>query len=191
MWILFRMGERKLVQMVQVTRSRWPPYPYMVKNFKNFFSGTERPMTLKLGMQHRVLEYYQVCSNDAPWLTLTYFTARSNLVAYAFVWEKVKTMAFSETIVVYDINIGRCSQLNEYMKLWVPNVKVIHWPCSKSLSFNIFKLLFLNNPLILIYPQHSVERYRTKNPLDFILVTKQLLHNGFGTRIWSWKLTSR
>ena len=39
--------------------------------------------------------------------------ARSNLVAYAnFVGEKVKTMDFSETIVVYDIKVGRCSQLN-------------------------------------------------------------------------------
>ena len=48
-------------------------------------------------------------------LTLTYFTAMSNLVLYAFVWEKVK-VDFSETIVVYDIKVGRCSQLNEYMK---------------------------------------------------------------------------
>ena len=55
-------------------------------------------MTLKLGMQHQVLDYYQVCSNDVPGLTLTYFTARSNLVPYAFVWEKGKTMDFSETI---------------------------------------------------------------------------------------------
>ena len=31
---------------------------------------------------------------------------------------KVKTMDFSETIVVYDIKVGRCSQLNEYMKLY-------------------------------------------------------------------------
>ena len=68
-------------------------------------------------MQHEVLEYYQVCSNDAPGLTLTYFTARSNLVAYGFVWEKVKTVDFSETIVLYDINVGRCSQLNKFMKL--------------------------------------------------------------------------
>ena len=71
-------------------------------------------------MQHRVLEYYQVCSNDDPGLTLTYFTARSNLVPYAFVWKNVKTIDFSETtrIVVYDIKDGRCSQLNEYMKLY-------------------------------------------------------------------------
>ena len=59
-------------------------------------------MTLKLGMQHLLLEYYQVSSNDDPGLTLTYFTARSNLVPYDFVWEKGKTVDFSETIVVYD-----------------------------------------------------------------------------------------
>ena len=69
----------------------------------------KRPMTLKLGMQHQVLEYYQVCSNDDPELTLIYFKARSNLVPYAFVWEKGKTMDFSETIVVYDVKVGRCS----------------------------------------------------------------------------------
>ena len=68
-------------------------------------------MTLKLGMQHRILKYYQVCSNDAPGLTLTYFMTRSNVVLYALVLEKVKTMDFSETIVVYDIKVDRCSQL--------------------------------------------------------------------------------
>ena len=63
-------------------------------------------MTLKICMQHRVLEYYQICSNDDPGLTLTYFMARSNLFRCAFVWEKVKTKDFSETIVVYDIKVG-------------------------------------------------------------------------------------
>ena len=86
-------------------------------------------MTLKLGMHHRVLDYYQVCSNDYPGLTLTYFTARSNLVPsafiwekgktmdfyftarsslvpHAFVWEKGKTMDFSKTIAVYDLKLA-------------------------------------------------------------------------------------
>ena len=58
-------------------------------------------MTLKLGMQHWVLGYYQICSNEDPGLTLTYFMARSNVVPYAFVWEKGKTVDISETIVVY------------------------------------------------------------------------------------------
>ena len=53
-------------------------------------------MTLKLGMQHWVLKYYQVCSNDDPGLTLTYFTARLNMVPYAFVWKKVNQWIFQE-----------------------------------------------------------------------------------------------
>ena len=61
-------------------------------------------MTLKLVMQHRVLEFYHVYSNDDP--GLTYFTARGNLVPYAFVWEQGKTVDFSETIVVYDLNVN-------------------------------------------------------------------------------------
>ena len=75
-------------------------------------------MTLKVGMQYRVLEYYQVCSNDDAGLTLTYFMAGSGIVPYVFVWKEGKTMDFSETIVVCDIKVGRCSQLNEYMKLY-------------------------------------------------------------------------
>ena len=63
-------------------------------------------MILKFGMQHRMLEYYHVFSNDDPGMTLTYFTARSNLVPYAFVWEKGKTMDFSETIVIYDLKLA-------------------------------------------------------------------------------------
>ena len=51
------------------------------------------------------VEYYQVCLNDDPGLTPTYFTARSNLVPYAFVWEIGKTMDFSETIV-YDLKLA-------------------------------------------------------------------------------------
>ena len=70
------------------------------------FSETKRPMTLNLSMHHRVLEYYQVCSNDDPGLTLTYFTARSNLVPYAFEWEKGKTMDCSETVVVYVLKLA-------------------------------------------------------------------------------------
>ena len=66
-------------------------------------------MTLKLSVLHWVLKYYQFCSNDDPEMTSTYFTARSNLVLYAFVWEKGKTMDFSETIVVFDVKVGRCS----------------------------------------------------------------------------------
>ena len=63
-------------------------------------------MTLKLSMHHRVHQYYQICSNDDPGLTLTYFTARSNLIIYACVSEKGKTMEISETIVIYDLKLA-------------------------------------------------------------------------------------
>ena len=52
-----RCGEWKYVQIFQVT---WPcPYKLWWKTSKIFFFGTKRPMTLKLGIQHRVLEYWQ------------------------------------------------------------------------------------------------------------------------------------
>ena len=52
-------------------------------------------------------------------MTLTYFTARSNLVTYAFLCEKVKTVDFSETIAASDLKSGRCIQLidHEFMKV--------------------------------------------------------------------------
>ena len=63
--------------------------PIYGKNLKKIsFCGTKQQMNLKVGMQHWVLKYYQVCSNNDLRLTLAYFTARLNLVPYAFVWEK-------------------------------------------------------------------------------------------------------
>ena len=91
--------------------------PIYGKTLKNLLPRAKRPMTLKVDMQHRVLEYYQVCANDGSGLNVIYFMARSNIVLYAFVWEEGKTMDFLETTVVYDIKVGRCSQLNEYKKL--------------------------------------------------------------------------
>ena len=67
-------------------------------------------MTFKFGMQHRVLKYYQIPSNEYPGLTLTYFMTRSNLIPYAFVWGKGKTIDFSEIIVVYDLKLATDDQ---------------------------------------------------------------------------------
>ena len=103
------------------------------------FTRTKRSMNMKVCMQHWVLEYYQVCSNDDPGLTLTCFTTMSNSIHHAFVWEKGKTMAFSETIVVCYIQVGRCRQLNEYMSLYEDQRATsfidLH---PSSLTFNIF-----------------------------------------------------
>ena len=41
-------------------------------------------MILKLGMKHQAIKFYKVYVNYDPWMTLTYFTARSTEVALAF-----------------------------------------------------------------------------------------------------------
>ena len=85
--------------------------PYTVKNLNKSLFGTKRPITLKLAMQYWLIDYCQIYSNDDTGMTLTYFTAKSYLFPYTFVWEKDKNNMF-----VYDIKVGRCSQSNEYMK---------------------------------------------------------------------------
>ena len=85
---------------------------YGKKHSKIFFSGTGRPSSRNL-----------VCSigtpaHHDPGVTLTYFTARSNLVTLAFLWENVKTVDFSETIAACDLEVGRCRELIEFMKVY-------------------------------------------------------------------------
>ena len=41
---------------------------------------------------------------------------RSNLVTYAFLWEKKKTVDFSETIAACDLKVGRWRQLIKVMR---------------------------------------------------------------------------
>ena len=76
-------------------------------------------------------------------MTLTYLTAKSYLFPYASVWEKDKN-----NMVFYNIKVCRCSQSNEYMKRYEyqrsRSFIDLH---PRSLRFNIFKLLFLRNPL--------------------------------------------
>ena len=67
---------RHLVHMTKMAAT-----PIYGKNpSKIFFSRTGRRISTKLGMQHRGLKPIIVCSSDDPGVTLTYFTARSNLV---------------------------------------------------------------------------------------------------------------
>ena len=82
-----------------------PPCPYMVKTSKNLLRN-QKNVDLETWYAASGARALPSCSNDDPGLTLTYFKARSNLVPYAFVWEKGKTMDFSETIVVYDLKLA-------------------------------------------------------------------------------------
>ena len=73
---------------------------------KIFFSRTNRPITLKLNMKHCLCKYYQDCSNYDPGLTLAHFIPRSNLVTYAFIWKKVKTIYCLETIAALGLKVA-------------------------------------------------------------------------------------
>ena len=65
-----------------------------VKSFKNLLFWNLKADDLETWYAASRTRVLLSCSNDAPGLTLTYFTARSKLVSYAFVQEKVKTMDF-------------------------------------------------------------------------------------------------
>ena len=62
-------------------------------------------------------KFAQMMTLDWPWPILWQGQIWSLLLLYG---EKGKTMDFSETIVpvVYDVKVGRCSQLNDYMNLY-------------------------------------------------------------------------
>ena len=89
MWSLLEKWERKFIQMVQVTWPRWPLCSKVLKTLKKIFSRTTVPIVLKLGMYYQGLYYYKVYINHDPWLSITYFTARSVLVPQAFEWGKL------------------------------------------------------------------------------------------------------
>ena len=73
--------------------------PIYGKNLKKFFfSKTKRPMALKLGMQHWVLKYYQVCSNNDPVLALTYFMQGQIWSLTLLYGKKVKQWIFQKLL---------------------------------------------------------------------------------------------
>ena len=80
----------------------------MVKTLKNLLLWNRKADDLETWYAALSARVLPSLLNDDPGFTLTYFMARSNLVPYAFVLEK-GTLDFSETIVDYDVKIGRCS----------------------------------------------------------------------------------
>ena len=67
---VYKNGQGHMTKMAAMAINR-------KKHLKIFFSRTRRPMILKLGMKHQAMELYKVYINRDPWMTLTYFTARS------------------------------------------------------------------------------------------------------------------
>ena len=132
----------------------------MLINGKNpleiFFSRTGRPISTKLGMVALGLQPIIVYSNDDPRVTLTYFTAWSNLVILAFLWGKSENSGFAETIATCDLKVGRCRQLIEIMKV-----------CEYSRSRPFFLPYIFQVMYVLCFtrPRYQVSVYRTIGPL--------------------------
>ena len=62
---------------------------FVVKTFKNLLLLNGQSYDLETWHVHQGLKLYKICINDDLGFTLTYFTARSNLVAYMFEWGKL------------------------------------------------------------------------------------------------------
>ena len=145
-WSLLETGERKFVQMVLVTWPRWPPYPYIVKTLKSLLLRNQKANDFETWYAASGTWVIPNLFKWWSWVDLDLFYARSNLVPYAFVWQKGKTMDFSETIVVYDVKVCRCSKLNDNMNLYeYPRSRSFNDLGPRSLRLNIFKFLFLRN----------------------------------------------
>ena len=86
---LHRMLGWKYIQMFQGTWPRWRLGPYMVKTFRNHILRNQEAD--ELGIQHRVLKYNQICSNDDTGLTMTIFMTWSYLFPNASAWVKAYT----------------------------------------------------------------------------------------------------
>ena len=89
-------------------------------------------MTLKLGMRHWLLEYYQVCSNDDHGFTLTYFTAGSNLVYIIGVLKYYRTCPNDDTELILTVFMT-WSNLFPNASVWVKAYTVYMELCISKL----------------------------------------------------------
>ena len=101
------MGERKVCSNGPDHMTKMAAMPVYGRNLKNLLLRNPKADDLETWYAALGARVLPSCLNDDHGLTLTYFMARSHL--FPFVWENAKTMDFSETVVVYDIKVGRRS----------------------------------------------------------------------------------
>ena len=117
------------------------PFPYMAKTLK-IFSGTKRPTTLKLCMQHQVLKYYEVYSNDDHALTLTFYS-KVKFVPLCVCMGTHFNSRFPRNYWSLWTKRWHIKSIKwAHEDLWVPKVKVIHWFLSSHPDLINFKHFF-------------------------------------------------
>ena len=115
----------------------------MSKNLKNFLLWNQKADDIETWCAVSSTWDYRMCW--WPWVDTDLFYGNVKFDSSCFCMGKTwgKTIDFSETIVVYDIKAGRCSQPNEYMKLYeYQRSRSFIDIRPRSLRFNIFKLFF-------------------------------------------------
>ena len=132
-------GGTKICSVVQITR--WPPCPYMVKTLKKLLLWNQKADDLEswyAALGTRVLpNLFKWC----PWVDVDIFFGKVKFGPICFVWKKVKTMDFFRNYCsLWYKSWWMQSTKWIHEALWVPKVKVIYWPWSKSLGVNIFEL---------------------------------------------------
>ena len=75
----------------------------MVKTLKHLLIRNQKPNDLETWYAASGIRELLSMFKWWHWVDLNLFYGKVNLVPYAFLWEKGKTMNFSETIVVYDL----------------------------------------------------------------------------------------
>ena len=102
-------------------------------------------MILKPGMKHQGEELYKIYINHDPGMTLTYFTARSTLVAHAFEWGKFsKCHLMGKTLWKWanGLNIYDSEKRTPGASLPPPrgNIHVYYHNIQRSFSLKLFGL---------------------------------------------------
>ena len=87
---------------------------------------------------------------------MTYFTARSNLVTQAFLWEKMKTVDFSEAIADSDLKVSL------YLKAFIKKMVQIGTVASEKIRL---EFLYVHD----LGPNHRRKKY-----IGFFLFSQNL-----------------
>ena len=132
-------GNESLFKRSRSHDPRWPQCPYMVKTLKNLLLGNQKAYDLETwyaalsaGVLLNLFKWW-------PWVDRDLFYGKVKFGPLC----KGKTMDISETIVVCDTKVGRCSQLNEYMvKTW----KILLW---NQKADDLESLYAASGPLVL------------------------------------------
>ena len=90
----------------------------MVKTLKNLLLWNQKADYLETWYETSGTQVLPNLFKWWPWDDVDLFYGKVKFGPLCFYMEKCKIMDFSDTIVVFDIKVGRCSQLNVYMNLY-------------------------------------------------------------------------